>query len=702
MENINNISKRAWWIFLGMVVLGGAIIVKVFMIQVNPGDRALNIIETYTSIPKEIAAERGQIFTHDGKALTVNLDIYDVYWDSQAAYDISEYRLKVDSLALSLSKLTGRSASHFISIFKNARAEKLRYVKIADSLSVQQIDLFRNFPLVRNGQYKSGFITEKYKKRKRPHGNLAARTVGKDHLTNAVGIEEAYDELLRGKTGKQYQERMAGGVWRPIQSNYIEEPEPGADIYTTLDIHLQDLAHDALLEQMEKHSAAWGCVVLMEVETGMVRAIANLSNQKNSFYTEEYNYAIGASVEPGSTMKLASMMACLDAGLIHLEDSVNTGKGVIEFHGAKMKDSNYDKGGNGTITAEQVFEKSSNIGAALLVKKSFGKNPQKFLDKLHEFGLHESLGICIQGETKPVLYSKTKEEGWSDLSITQLAIGYETQCTPLQTLAFYNAIANDGKLVQPQFVKEIKKNGRTIEKTQPVVLRKSFCKKETLDQCRRMMEGVMEKGGTADWVFKDSPYKAAGKTGTAWLHENGKYLDQRYRASFVGYFPADEPKYSCIVVINDPRSGVYYGSSVAAPVFEKLANRIYATEFDFHEPLVLPDSVIAAEKKILVSKNGDAKALATVFKGLNIPNNMKQGSSWVATSSQKDSVHVSERKYTDGLVPNVQGMGLQDALFLLENSGMKVQVFGYGRVTTQSITPGARIKSNPYISITLS
>jgi cell division protein FtsI (penicillin-binding protein 3) len=523
-----------------------------------------------------------------------------------------------------------------------------------------------------------------------------------ERLENKVGIELAYDELLSGKKGKQLQEKIAGGVWKPMSTEYIEEPEPGCDIVTTIDIHLQDVAHAALRRQMEQHKAAWGCAVLMEVETGFVRAIANLSqNPETGEYTERLNWAIRESVEPGSTMKLASLMACLDEGLIDLNDSVATGNGIAHFYDRIMKDSNYDKGGNGTISAEQVFEKSSNIGTALLVKRSYEKNPQKYLDKLNSFGINASLGIDLPGETAPRLYKSVKDKGWSGLSLTQLAIGYETQCTPLQTLAFYNAVANGGKMVRPQFVQEVRRNGRVIEESEPIIIKEDFCKKETLRQCRKMMEGVMEKGGTAETVFASSPYKVAGKTGTAWMNEGGHYLSDRYRASFVGYFPAEDPKYSCIVVINDPRSGVYYGSAVAAPVFKELADKIYSTQMEFHEPVVISDSLTIAQHRVPVSKSGSSQELRTVFSGLKIPMDIKSEGDWISTTSSKDSVIVSARTIKEGIVPNVVGMGLQDALYLLENSGMKVKVSGYGTVKRQSVPAGNSVKSNPYIAIEL-
>ncbi len=697
------IHSKAWMLFAGLCLLALAIIIKVFVIQLFPDEHAQQLAQNFTYKVNEIEPVRGQILSSDGSLLATSVPEYEIRWDSKAGYDKEEYRVKVDSMALCFSRLFhDKSTAEYKAIFRKAKSDGNRYAEIRDHVDYNELQEVKKFPFIRNGQFKSGFVFVQKYIRDQPFGSLAARTIGMDRLENKVGIELAYDELLSGKKGKQLQEKIAGGVWKPMTNNFIEEPEPGCDVITTIDIHLQDVAHAALRRQLEAHRAAWGCAILMEVETGFVRAIANLSqNKETGEYTERLNWAIRESVEPGSTMKLASMMACLDDGLIEMEDSVATGKGIAYFYDKPMKDSNYDKGGNGTISAEQVFEKSSNIGTALLVKQSYEKNPQKFIDKLNSFGINDPLGIDLAGETSPRLYRSTKDKGWSGLSLTQLAIGYETQCTPLQTLAFYNAVANNGKMVRPQFVQEIKRNGRTIEESEPIVIKKDFCKKSTIEECRKMMEGVMEKGGTADYVFASSPYKVAGKTGTAWLNEGGHYLSDRYRASFVGYFPADDPKYSCIVVINDPRSGVYYGSAVAAPVFKELADKIYSTQMDFHEPEVVSDSLQIAQSKIPTSKSGYASELMTVFKGLHIPMNVKSESEWISTATTRDSVMVTARNVKPGLVPNVVGMGLQDALYLLENNGMKVKISGYGTVKRQSIAPGNSIKSNPYIYIEL-
>lgn len=696
------VFTRAYMVFAGLVVLAVAIIVKVFVLQLFPSKDGMNIASNFTYKVNEIEPVRGRIISSDGSVLASSVPEYEIRWDSKSDYDLEEYRSKIDSLARCLSKLFGdRSPAGYEALFKEARATGNRYTLIQDHVNYFELQAIKGFPFARNGQFKSGFVYVEKQKRDHSFKELATRTVGYGRAENEVGIELAYQDLLAGKKGKQLQEKIPGGFWKPLSDDYIEEPEPGSDIVTTIDIHLQDVAHNALKRELSKHSADWGCAILMEVETGYVRAIANLSRDENGEYSEKLNLAISQSVEPGSTMKLASIMAALDEGLINMEDSVSTGQGEIMLEGRKLTDSNKDKGGNGTITVEQTFEKSSNIGTALLIKRAFGNNPQKFLDKLNGFGINAKLDIELPGEQSPQLYRSIKDKGWSGVSLTQLSIGYETRCTPLQTLAFYNAIANNGKMVRPLFVQEILKNGRTVEERDPIVIHEGFCKKETLKKARKMMEGVMEEGGTADKVFANSPYKVAGKTGTCKIHANGSYQENRYRASFVGYFPAEEPKYSCIVVIHDPRSGVYYGSAVAAPVFKELADKIYSTEMEFHEPVVQHDSLLMVQTRIPVSKNGSWKDLQTVYKGLGIPNEYTGSGEWAYTTSKKDSVVVNIRDAKTGLVPNVIGMGLQDALYILENQGMQVKVLGYGTVKRQSVQSGAPVKSNPYITIEL-
>ncbi len=700
-QHLALIHNKAWMVFAGLCLLALAILIKVFAIQLFPDEKAQQLAENFTYKVREIQPVRGQIYSSDGSLMATSIPEYEIRWDAKAPYDEEAYASKLDSLCASFANLfNDRTTNEYKAIFKKAKREGNRYIEIIDHVDYNQLQKVKKFPFVNKGTVRGGFVFEEKFIRDQPFGTLASRTIGMERAENKVGIERDYDELLRGKKGAQMMEKIAGGIWKPMNNEYVEVPEPGADIITTIDVHLQDVANAALKKKLEETDSEWGCAILMEVETGFVRAIANLSrNNRQGEFSERLNYAISQSIEPGSTMKLASLMACMDAGKVKLEDKVETGNGMVTFHGRTMKDSNWDKGGSGTITAEQVFEMSSNVGTAMLVKKSFGDNPQAYLDKLHSFGIADALGIALTGEAPPRMYKTTKENGWSGLSITQMAIGYETTCTPLQTLAFYNAVANNGIMVRPQFVQEIRRNGRVIEQSKPIILGQKICSDETIRQCRKMMEGVTEEGGTAGRLFKACPYKVGGKTGTAWLHEDGGYQAHHYRASFVGYFPAEKPKYSCIVVVNDPR-GAYYASVIAAPVFMELADKIYSTELEFRAPAG-SDSTRIVQHKLPQVKSGSARELNAVFSSLKMPVYTDGEGQWYTAQLQNDSLQVSPRTVEVGVVPNVLGMGLQDAIYLLESQGMKVKVSGFGTVRKQSIPAGNNIHTNPHISIEL-
>jgi cell division protein FtsI (penicillin-binding protein 3) len=694
---------RTWMMFSLICLIAIAIIIKIFYLQIWPSDRAKNLGLNYTYKANDITPIRGQIFSSDGSLLATSVPEYEIRWDAKADYDVEEYRAKIDSVCQGLARIFGdRNALDYKALFKAARADGNRYQLIKAKVDYNQLQRVKQLPFVRKGAYKSGFVYIEGSRREKPFEMLAARTIGKDQADNKFGLELAFDSLLAGKKGKQLQEKIPGGYWRPMTDDFIEEPQPGADVIASIDIHLQDVANAALQRQLEKYSAAWGCAVVMEVKTGYIRAIANLGRDpETGVYLERYNYAVQESQEPGSTMKLASLMACLDEDMVALDDSIDTGNGRWKIYDMTLTDSNDEDGGNGVLTLEQVFERSSNIGTAKVIKSCFEKKPQQFLDKLHSFGLGSKLDLQLHGEASPQIYRSVKDQGWSGLSLTQMSIGYETKMTPLQILAFYNAVANNGRYMKPLFVEKIKRNGRTIEEFEPVVLRENFCKKETLAACRKMMEGVTEDDGTAEGAFKDCAYKVAGKTGTAKIHENGQYDYNRHRASFVGYFPAHDPQYSCIVVIHDPKGGNYYGGTIAAPVFSELAVKIYSTQMEYHTADFLPDTTSHAQVHIPISKDGAYEQLKQVLRGLQLPEQMAATSAWVNTKSQGTYVEISDRAIRPELVPNVVGMGLQDALYLLESQGMKVRVQGKGTVVRQSVAPGSAIKNNPLILIEL-
>lgn len=703
MKNRKDIALKVYVLFAFLCLLGFAIMAKVLVIQwINTEDWEKRA-EDFVFI-KQITPSRGQILADDGSLLATSVPEFDIYWDSQSdALDQEEFLKKLDSLCFAFSSLLGeKSPAEYRKTFLSALEQKHRYKAIARDVDFNEQKAMLDFPFIKRGRYQSGFIFERTDKRLKPFGKLAARTIGIDRENYRVGLEGAYHEALSGKPGKRLEQRIPGGFSKPVNDDYIVEPEEGCDLLTTIDVHLQDVASQALEAQLRKHQAKWGTVVLMEVETGYVRAISNLQYfPEGDRYKEVLNYAVGTAIEPGSTFKLPAILAAIDEGLAHPEDTVDTYNGRTTFYGQPMHDSGYDKGeGYGVITLREAFELSSNIGAAKTIHKAYDHKPQRFLDKLHAMGLGDSLGLSIKGEVHPKLHKQVGENGWSGLSPTQMAIGYEITQTPLQTLAFYNAIANGGRMMKPQFVSRLVRNGEVIQNFPPVVLKEKVCNRKTAEIGREMLEGVIERG-TGERAFASAPYKVAGKTGTARVTRDGRYVASKYRASFCGYFPAEDPKYSCIVLITEPSSGWYYASSVSAPVFREIADKIYATQFELHQHPE-PAAPIAEDHHLPVSKNGASRDLIAVYEGLNIPYAAEGASEWSKISTGTDTVKVRTVTFNEGLVPNVIGMGLQDALYLLENSGLKVIVKGSGTVKKQSVPNGARIRNHAKITLELS
>ena len=702
MKNNRDIALRTWWVFALFAVLAVAVFVRILYVQIAQADRWKEYAVKIEQRIQDITPARGQIYSTDGSLLATSVPIYNLYWDSKAEGLKQDYlNQELDSLCMGLSRILGaQSAAYYKRDLLEARRLGRRYHPIHKKLSFTQMKELVKLPLMRRGANKSGFIFRQEEIRKKPFNQLASRTIGIDRETARVGLEDAYNDELAGQVGKQMMERIAGNVWKPASNEFIVVPREGVDIVSTIDIHLQDVAHTALERQLKQHNAAWGTVILMEVETGFIRAISNLERDEASgHYYETYNYAIGEAVEPGSTFKLASILALLDEGLVSLTDSIDRGQGVTEFYGRKMHDSDADEITESVLCLADVFAKSSNVGTALLVQKHFGNQPQVFLDKLNAFGLNESLGIRLKGENAPRIYKKVGDKNWSGLSLTQMSIGYEVLQTPLQTLAFYNAIANGGRLLQPQFVEAYRRNGQTVDRAEPVVLNDRVCKKSSIEAARIMMERTCLPGGTADYIFENARYKVAGKTGTARIAYPGGYYPNRYRASFVGYFPAEAPKYSCLVVVNDTKSGVYYGSSVAAPVFRELANKIYATVPEMSD---YQQSQLAEEAKLPTSRNGVREHLERVYAGLGIKLEQNAEGNWVKTATGETSVTLTDLAVAEGSVPDVRGMGLRDALQLLENSGLRVRVTGNGTVRRQSIEPGTAVSRGREIRIELS
>lgn len=695
MEAKKDILKRVYLVYVGLALFATAILGRVVWVQFVEGDEWRQKAEDLTTQYRKIEAVRGNVFASDGSLLATSIPIYEIRMDTKAVSD-EVFDAKVDTLAIQLSRLfRDHSAFEYKTRLVEARRKGEQYFLIRRNVHYKELKQLRQFAIFNLGKYKGGFIYVQQNKRERPFRHLAARTIGyKNESAKPVGLEGAYNNELSGHTGMQLMQKLSGGVWMPIEDENAVEPEDGLDIVTTLDLNIQDVAENALMEQLAKHGADHGCVVLMEVSTGEIKAIANLGRDAQGNYYEKFNYAIGESTEPGSTFKLASYMIALEDGIIDLEDSIDTKDGKFNFYDNTMFDSH--EGGFGKITIKHAFEVSSNIAVARIINENYGKNPSAFIEKLYRLKLNEPLGIEIFGEGKPQIKNVT-DPSWSGISLPWISHGYEVSLTPLQILTFYNAVANNGVAVKPMFVKELRKRGKSVRKFDVQVLNESICSQKTIDKLKQMMEGVVEEGTAQN--LKNPNYKIAGKTGTAQVGYADKSKSISYQASFCGYFPAENPRYSCIVVVQAPSRNVYYGNLVAGPIFKEISDKVFATSIDMHKTLPKPEEQLAA---MPASKNGYQPDLKFVFETLDLAYVPTEETDWARTMAATDKIEMKKLRTQEGLVPDVTGMDAQDAVFMLENAGLHVRVIGRGVVKSQSIVPGSRTSNYKYITLMLS
>ena len=646
-----------------------------------------------------INATRGNIYSDDGSLLATSLPFYKVAIDPSLSKS-ALFNQNIDSLAYLLSKHFGdMSPYQYKAKIAKQRQEGRRYMVLNKNLiGYQAKKSMASWPLFREGRMTGGVIFEKVEKRFLPFSQLGGRTIGtvNGEDQGVVGLEFSFNKELSGLDGEALYQKMVGGGWKPIYDGTELRPKEGLDIQTTINIDIQDIAETALLKALMENRADYGSVVVMEVKTGEIKAISNLSRNSKGTYFEEYNYALGSqgSREPGSTFKLASMIALLEDSKINITDSIDTGNGEFKFFNETMKD--HKVGGYGMLSVQEAFEKSSNIGIAKLVNNHFSKNPQKFIERLRKMGLYEPLNLQMIGEGTS--YIKTPEDStWSGTSLPWISHGYELRMTPLHTLSLYNAIANEGKMLQPIIVKYIKRADRIEQAFESRVLKDQICSKKTLYEVQGMLEGVIKRG-TAQNIYT-SKYSIAGKTGTAKNVKNGVYTDEYY-TSFVGYFPADHPKYSCIVVIDNPKGYQIYGGDVSAPVFRDIADRIYSNELELQNITAITDSQVAGTFPLI--KSGYQRDLIEISNTLGISNHSNApNADWVSTKIIDDAIYWKSNDYESKLVPNVVGMTLRDAYFVLENAGLQVVTRGVGRVQSQSLTPRTRIRSNLKIELKL-
>lgn len=644
-----------------------AVLVKLVSIQMLEGDKYRQLAMDRTEKMFTIAPKRGNLYSDDGSLLATSVSRYTIRFDAETVGK-KDFEENVKPLSDALAKLFGKSTSHYQQLLRKAKANKNRYALVARNLDYSDYIAVKQFPLFNKGPYKGGLIIEQKIVREHPLGKIAERSVGYERVDEngyytRVGLEGAFGQYLRGIEGKRLKQKIAKGQWKPIGWDNIVEPQDGYDVVSTIDINIQDIAHHALLGQLEKYNAEHGCVIVMETKTGEVKAISNLGRTSDGKYYERLNYAIGESHEPGSTFKLMSMVVALEDKVIDTNTIIDTEKGTYKVYNRTVRDSKH--GGYGKITAAKAFEVSSNTAFAKIINNNYKDNPEKFVNRLMNMNLHKELGLPVKGEGTPVI-RYPGDKGWSGVSLAWMSHGYEVSLTPLQTLTFYNAIANDGEMLKPRLIKEVKEWDKTILKFEKEVINPSICSKETVHKVQQLLKNVVEKKhGTGHGLYSPN-FSMAGKTGTTQKNYVSKDPEvMKYISTFAGYFPADNPKYSCIVVIHEPDKSVgYYGADVSGPVFKSVAQKIYASS-----PLVDEVDVHDAETKHLDEEFQRYFA-------------------------------ASNKKYNE--MPNVEGMSGMDAVSILENLGIEVEVKGNGKVKKQSIAKGTDLKKVNKIVLELS
>jgi cell division protein FtsI (penicillin-binding protein 3) len=693
-----------------MCVFAISIIWKIVTLQFVEGDKLRAKANSMNIKEFEISAMRGDIYDVNGKLLATSLPYYEVGMDVSApSISTEDFNDKVDSLSMDLANLfQDRTYRDYAKMLRKARRDHDRYVVLKRNVPYKDLIKVKTFHLLKRGS-RGGLVYLQTNKREHPYKMLAARTIGyaEREGVKGVGIEAAFDSLLTGTRGKRWMQKIAGGIWRPLNDDNEIDPKDGSEVVTTIDVRVQNVAENALMQQLIKNKASHGCVVLMEVKTGEIRAIANLKRKDSLTYVENYNFAVGDPTEPGSTFKLASLLAVLDDGYADLDDEFKVGNGVCHYYDQEMKDSHTPE--TPVMTMQRIFETSSNVGVSKIITKYYSSNPQKFLDKLYSFNLNKKLGMKIPGEGQPKI-KKAGTADWYGVSLPWISIGYESLITPMHTLSLYNAVANNGCMVRPMFVKEVKRNGIVVKKFDPEIINPQIAKPEAIAKARKMCEGVVSNGTGKSLAVPAFP--VAGKTGTAQIAVNGKDYGYEgkhvYQSSFVGYFPADNPLYTCIIIINSPSNGIYYGGQVAGPVFKEIAEKVYSTSIDFHKEINSGNKILTLAPSTI---KGTAEEVKCVMNYLDIPykddaSDNQDYFSYVY-DSKSDSSKVQlvniypEKQLRDGIVPNLSGMTARDVLFLLENNGLSVELKGFGKVKKQSLQAGTKFSKGTRIILQL-
>lgn len=712
MENKKNILSRTYLLYIFMCLFALGILCRICFIQFGEGDKWRAKAEALTTKLEDMEAVRGNIFDANGALLATSLPYYEVAVDINAPSITDKlYNANRDSLSLLLSNLFhDKSPRDYLKLLNKARKTEDRYVLLKRNVSYKDLQTLKTFPIFRRGR-RGGLVTLQTNRRERPFQMLAGRTIGMARPgIKPVGLEGAFDTVLKGVSGKRLMQKIAGGVWRPINDENEVESIDGSDLYTTIDINLQDVATHALLKTLQKNDASHGCAVLMEVKTGEIKAIVNLSRKDSSEYAESFNYAVGYATEPGSTFKLASLLAVIDDYNVSLEEKINVGNGQCSYFDKVVRDAHAPEAP--VLSLQRVFETSSNVGVSKIITKYYSKNPQQFVSKINSFHLGQPLGLAIPGEGVPLI-KQPRGPNWSGVTLPQMSYGYETLITPLQTLTLYNAVANDGKMVKPRFVKEIRRNGTIVKKFETEVMDEQIVKKSTIAKAKKMLEGVVANGSGKP--LNITAFKVGGKTGTAAIARTGVRRgsgrtaygdagDRVYQASFVGYFPAENPLYTCIVVINSPSNGIYYGAAVAGPVFKEIAEKVYSGSLNCIEPLNNRHELITRAPAVITGRSEELNQVTTAF---SLPGETAEAGKYVQRTG-RDSTRISyaetniDKQLKKGIMPNLQGLSAREVLYLLENNGVTVRIIGFGSVKKQSIEAGQKFSKGNKIVLTLS
>ncbi|XWN35217.1 MAG: penicillin-binding protein [Roseivirga sp.] len=684
--------------FLAVFLFAIAITFKLVYIQFFQGARWKKAAEVTGLEYRPIKATRGNIYAADGSLLATSLPFYRVALDP-CIVDDATFQAHIGELSQLLASFyQDKSAATYQELIQNARQAGRRYLVLNKRhINYAEKNEMSQWPIFCQGRWQGGVVFEKTEKRVRPFQELAARTIGYVNENEyGPGLEYTFHQDLKGLDGKALYQKTVGGNWKMIHNGAANRPVPGYDITTTIDINLQDVAHSSLLEALQASQAQYGCAMVMEVQTGEIKAMANLGRTASGQYAESYNYAAGnqGTTEPGSTFKLVSMLALLEETSVALTDTIDTGEGEFQFYDKVMKD--VKRSGFGELTVQEVFEKSSNVGMSRLIDEAFGDHPQKFVDYVHKLGLHKPLGFQIVGEGVP-LVKKPGRPGWSGVTLHWMSIGYALKITPLQTLTLYNAVANNGKMVRPFIVKNIKQANRVVKTFQGGVLNKKICSDATLQKLKVLLEGTIAQG-TARKI-RHSFYKTAGKSGTANKVVDGKYTKDT-SITFVGYFPAEAPRYSCLVLMDSPKGYAWHFGADIARVFKNIVDKIAAQDLTLRDSVAVSDT---SPKDVPLIRAGKHQDLVQLCDQLTIAcDHQEETADWVRSRVEEDRlVWQSNGNPGPGQVPHVVGMKLRDALFLLESRGLKVVVQGPqgGIVKTQSLLPGTSI--TPGRSLTL-